>query len=118
MERRVIVAETEQSVPAQPPVSFIPTPSAPYRQHRKAAALVLEPGPPRIGLGSEPAPLFGQGARVLMWKQDPSVHEIGTRKVFLPGLILDGPRDARIAHGEPGIALVSPNAFGDFVCMP
>ena len=122
MEHRLIVAEAEagadQGARTQPPVSFIPTPSAPYRKHRKAAALVLEPGPPRIGLGSTPAPTFGQGARVLMWKQDPSVHELGTRKVFLPGLVLDGPRDARIVAGTPGISPVSPNAFGDFVCMP
>jgi hypothetical protein len=118
MEQRLIVAEADLGERAQAPLGFIPTPSAPYRQHRKAAALVLEPGPPRLGLGHEPPPSYGQGARVLMWKQDPSVHEIGTRKVFLPGLVLDGPRDARIAQGLPGIAPVSPNAFGDFVCMP
>ncbi len=105
--------------PHQAPLSFVPTPSAPYRQHRKAAALVLEPGPPRKRLGADPSassePL---GARVLMWKQDPSVTEIGTRKAFLPGLVLSGPRDARIMFGQPGIAPVSPNAFGDFVAMP
>lgn len=100
------------------PLSYIPTPSAPYRRHRKAVALVLEPGAPRIGLGNTPAPGFGQGTRVLMWKQDPSVRELGTRKVFLPGLVLNGPRDARIVPGAPGIADVSPNAFGDFVCLP
>ncbi len=38
--------------------------------------------------------------------------------MFLPGLVLAGPRDARIMFGEPGIAPVSPNAFGDFVTMP
>ena len=103
----------------QPPVSYIPTPSAPYRQHRKAAALFLEPGAPRVGLGAKPAAtVFAPGARVLMWKQDPSVREIGTRKVFLPGIVLSGPRDARIMFGTPGIAPVSPNAFGDFVTMP
>ena len=120
MQGPLILAETEAEaeVPAPSPLRFVPTPSAPYRAHRKAAALLLEPGLPRIGLGGEPAPAFGHGVRVLMWKQDPSVHEIGTRKAFLPGLVLDGPRDARIVHGAPGIALVSPNAFGDFVCMP
>ena len=120
MKRSVIVAQTQTEMQGhtQSPVSYIPTPSAPYRQHRKTVALMLEPGAPRIGLGSEPPPTFGQGVRLLMWKQDPSVSEIGTRKVFLHGLVLDGPRDARIVHGEPGIALVSPNAFGDFVCMP
>lgn len=121
MERRVTtLATVEQSERTlDPPVSYVPTPSAPYRQHRKAAALILEPGPPRTGLGEEPLPVsFGLGTRVLMWKQDPSVSEIGTRKVFLPGLVLDGPRDARIVFGQPGIEPVSPNAFGDFVMTP
>ncbi|WP_229425475.1 hypothetical protein [Massilia sp. Se16.2.3] len=53
-----------------------------------------------------------------MWKQDPSVTEMGTRKAFLPGIVLAGPRDARIASGTPGIDAVEPNAFGDFVTMP
>jgi hypothetical protein len=60
---------------------------------------------------------YAFGARVLMWKQDPSVTEIGTRKAFLPGIVLAGPRDARIVLGD-GIEPVAPNAFGDFVTMP
>jgi hypothetical protein len=105
------------------PASYVPTPSAAYRQHRKAAQLLDEPGPPRAGVDGEPAPPpvplpFAFGARVLMWKQDPSVSEIGTRKAFLPGIVLDGPRDARIVSGDPGIAPVSPNAFGDFIAAP
>jgi hypothetical protein len=110
--------------PREPaPVSYVPTPSAAYRQHRKAAQLLDEPGLPRGAGDGEPAappvPLpFAFGARVLMWKQDPSVAEIGTRKAFLPGIVLDGPRDARIVPGDPGIAPVSPNAFGDFITTP
>ena len=71
-------------------------------------------GPP---VEAEPLP-YAFGARVLMWKQDPSVDEIGTRKAYLPGVVLAGPRDARIAPGEPGIAAVEPNASGDFVPQP
>ncbi|MEJ7806791.1 MAG: hypothetical protein WKG03_12840 [Telluria sp.] len=118
MESRVKFVDTEIPERDAPPVSYVPTPSASYRRHRKAAALTLGPGRPRIGLGEEAPSPFGIGTRVLMWKQDPSVREIGTRKVFLPGLVLDGPRDARIMFGQPGIAPVSPNAFGDFVAMP
>lgn len=106
---------------AASPVSYVPTPSAAYRQHRKSAQLLDEPGLPRGSAEGEapPVPLpFAFGARVLMWKQDPSVSEIGTRKAFLPGIVLDGPRDARIVSGDPGIAPVSPNAFGDFITMP
>ncbi|WP_332878150.1 hypothetical protein [Massilia sp. S19_KUP03_FR1] len=104
-----------------PPVGYIPTPTAAYRQHRKTAQLLDQPGTPRAGApgaADTPVPLpYAFGARVLMWKQDPSVDEIGTRKAFLPGLILDGPRDARIASGA-GIDPVAPNAFGDFVAQP
>jgi hypothetical protein len=123
---------------ANPPVGFIPTPSAPYRQHRKTAQLLDQPGRPRpagaalaspgsSGAAEDRAPAdvpgdvplpYAFGARVLMWKQDPSVAEIGTRKAFLPGVVLAGPRDARIAIGAPGIPAVEPNAFGDFVTMP
>jgi len=117
MHRRLTLPIQETA--PQLPVSTIPTPTAAYRRHRKAVEVVLEPGPPGTGLGAEPLPVpFGLGARVLMWKQDPSVGEIGTRKVFLPGLVLDGPRDARITFGQPGIDAVSPNAFGDYVTMP
>jgi hypothetical protein len=118
-------------MPARTPVGFVPTPSAPYRQHRKAAQLLDQPGKPRLlagpGLpagvetdgapGDVPLP-YAFGARVLMWKQDPSVDEIGTRKAFLPGIVLAGPRDARIMVGDAAIAPVEPNAFGDFVTMP
>ncbi|MGO4477575.1 hypothetical protein AB4Z32_15110 [Massilia sp. 2TAF26] len=129
---------TEASLPesAQPPIGYVPMPAAPYRQHRKAAQLLDQPGRPRPLAGPAPRgpglagdgeenphndlPLpYAFGARVLMWKQDPSVAEIGTRKVYLPGVVLAGPRDARIAiAGDPDIPAVEPNAFGDFVTMP
>jgi len=103
----------------QPAVRFVPTPSAPYRQQQRAARLLEQAAAqgdaPPIDAGPPPQAF---GARVLIWKQDPSVSEIGTRKAFLPGVVLAGPRDARIAPGEPGIAAVEPNAFGDFVTQP
>jgi hypothetical protein len=104
----------------------VPTPTADWRAHRKAAQLLAEPGRPaslgpndeRVPDPAPPIPLpFAFGARVLMWKQDPSVSEIGTRAAFLPGVVLDGPRDARIASRDPAIAAVSPNAFGDMTAI-
>ncbi|MCG2586015.1 hypothetical protein [Massilia sp. TS11] len=120
---RILTVPVEALGPdhAAAPVGFVPTPTAPYRQHRRAAKLIDEPGTPlpRAPLQPKSAdPVNAYGARVLMWKQDPSVTEIGTRKCFLPGVVLAGPRDARIAPGEPGIAAVSPNAFGDFITPP
>ncbi|QOY95513.1 hypothetical protein IM543_06545 [Massilia sp. UMI-21] len=115
----------------QPPVRFIPTPSAPYQQQHRLARLLeqpVDPGGEQPGTGAaqledelqaEAPPLpHAFGARVLMWKQDPSVGEIGTRRAYLPGPVLAGPRDARIAPGTPGIDPVEPNAFGDFVTQP
>jgi hypothetical protein len=121
MERALLPDDIVTPERDQPPVAFIPTPSAPYRQHRKAAQLLDQPGAPRAA-DAPPTPdvplPYAFGARVLMWKQDPSVLEMGTRKAFLPGVVLAGPRDARIASGDPGISPVEPNAFGDFVTMP
>ena len=116
---RLLPGDPDAPQAAQPPVRFVPTPSAPYRQQHRAARLLEEPDVPDPGAppAAEPPP-HAIGARVLMWKQDPSVSEIGTRKAFLPGVVLAGPRDARIAPGEPGIAAVEPNAFGDFVTQP
>lgn len=116
---RLLPGDPEAAQAAQPAVRFVPTPGAPYRQQHRATRLLEEPeapqaGPPPGGQAPPPVP----GARVLMWKQDPTVGEIGTRKAYLPGVVLAGPRDARIAPGEPGIAAVEPNASGDFVTQP
>ena len=121
MERALLPDDPNPTERDQPPVAFVPTPSAAYRQHRKAAQLLDQPGAPRGA--DEPqtpdVPLpYAFGARVLMWKQDPSVTDMGTRKAFLPGIVLAGPRDARIASSDPSISPVEPNAFGDFVTMP
>jgi hypothetical protein len=129
MERRditmqVVGAGSNGSSPSNgfsSPVSYVPVPSAPYRIHRKASQLTVEPGSPRLKEQPLPIPVplpFAFGSRVLMWKQDPSVAEIGIRKAYLAGIVLQGPRDARITFGAPGIAPVSPNAFGDYIMAP
>lgn len=119
--RLLATATTAADTPAagQPPVRYVPTPSAPWRlQHRAARLLEDAPAPGDSPPPPPEPPPHAFGARVLIWKQDPSVAEIGTRKAYLPGVVLAGPRDARIAPGEPGIAAVEPNAFGDFVTQP
>ncbi len=114
-----MIKEKELTVDEYPALPITcPTPTMEYRTHRKTLKATVQPGPPAI-----PAPIpipipFLVGARVLIWKQDPSVAEIGIRKTYLPGHVLTGPRDARIIHGTPGIAPVSPNAFGDFIQTP
>ena len=121
MDRRTSHIINENGSYRNAPVSYIPTPSASYRIHRKSLQQTVEPGMPKLEAGPIPIPVplpFAFGARVLMWKQDPSVTEIGTRKAYLPGIVLQGPRDARLVNGAPGIAPVSPNAFGDFILSP
>jgi hypothetical protein len=91
--------------PMPVPIGFVPTPTQAFRQHRKVEQLVVEPGPPRALAASAqksagpilipvPLPLI-RGSRVLIWKQDPSVGEIGVRKSFLPGNVFAGPSDSR-----------------------
>lgn len=76
--------------------------------HPAAAAIPL-PIPIPI-----PLPLF-VGSRFLIWKQDPSVTDPGIRLIFLPGLVLNGPRDGRIITDLAGITPVAANANRDFI---
>ena len=99
------------------PVSFVPTPTDTFRRHRKMLQAVVQPGRPKAA-PPIPIPVPARGCRALIWKQDPSVGEIGVRKVFLPGPVLAGPRDGRIVNGGPGLPAVTPNAFGDFIQTP
>jgi hypothetical protein len=94
------------------PLGFIPTPTPEYQAYRLANALtsgVLPRYAAQAPRTAQPEAAPPAGARVLMWKQDPTVAEIGIRKAFLPNQVLAGPRDARIAI--TGMAPVSANAL-------
>ena len=97
-------------------VPYVPTPTEVYHRHRKARRATGEPsGAP----AHSPIPVsLPVGARALIWKQDPLVGALGICKIFLPGAMLLGPRDARIVNGVPGLPPVSPNAMGDFIQTP
>ena len=98
------------------PVSYVPTPTREYRQIRKLRKTTLNAGVPIPPIpGPLPRPRLS-GPRVLIWKQDPTVKEIGIRKAFLPGLAAAGPRDARLRM--QGLSVVNPNVFGDFIETP
>jgi hypothetical protein len=105
------------------PLSF-PTPTIQYKQRRrqiKAATTTgaaLGPAPaPSVVVTLPPPVLLLPGARVLMWKQDPTVGEIGIRKAYLPGFVSAGPRDARIRMAA-GTPTITPNNFGDLIETP
>jgi hypothetical protein len=100
-----------------PPLSVkVPTPTAEYRAHRKLMRAAVGPAAPPIPTPIPiPIPLV-RGARALIWKQDPSVGEIGIRKTYLPGIVLTGPKDGRITI--QGLPPVSSNALGDFIQTP
>src|SRR5439155_13386906 len=91
------------------PAGF-PTPTIEYRSRRKSMRAAVGPGIPRHRIPI-PVPRPLPGARVLTWKQDPSVQEIRIRKAFLPGHVFAGPQDARIT--TQGMSTVTPNVFGD-----
>jgi hypothetical protein len=100
------------------PVGFVPTPTADYRAHRKLAKATTAVGAPPIPSPIPiPIPVL-VGPRVLMWKQDPSVAEIGIRKAFLPRPASSGPADGRIKVTIAGMPPVAPNAMGDFIQTP
>jgi len=98
-------------------VSYVPTPTGEYRRHQKTMRVTVEPGATPASMPTPPMPL-PVGARALIWRQDASLGDLGIRKIFLPGAILLGPRDARIVNGVPGLPPVSPNALGDFIQTP
>src|SRR5262249_52868260 len=100
------------------PVGFVPTPTVEYRERRKLAKAVTAVGaPPAPTPLPVPIPVLS-GPRVLLWKQDPSVGEIGIRKAFLPRPASSGPSDARINVAIAGMPPVTANAFGDFIETP
>lgn len=102
-------------MPPSLPTAFVPTPTGAYRLHRKIDKVAVEPGAPHPT--SVPVAVsLRKGPRVLIWKQDPTVAELGIRKTYLPGYVLVGPRDARIA--VQGLPPVNPNVFGDFIQTP
>jgi hypothetical protein len=99
------------------PAGFVPQPTQEYAAHLARKALRTKTG--SIATAAPPAaapPPPTPGARVLMWKQDPSVSEIGVRKAFLPKRVYSGPKDARIKI--EGLPPVAPNVFGDLIVDP
>ena len=114
-----LVEELNDKRPDTVPATLVPTPTAEYRAIRKlmrsAVATALPPQPvPGI-----PIPAITlTGPRVLIWKQDPTVGEIGIRKAFLPGLVSTGPKDARIDVAIQGMPPITANALGDFIQVP
>jgi hypothetical protein len=105
------------------PVGYVPTPTEAYRKYlmrrsltQTAAPPIPKPAPTKIP-PKIPVPLpFQQGARVLIWKQDPTIGEIGVRKAFLASRVFAGPRDARITIED--LPSVAPNIFGDLIVQP
>ncbi|MFI0444576.1 hypothetical protein [Actinomadura sp. 6N118] len=55
------------------------------------------------------------GHRFIIYKQDPSVTELGVRLTFLPTVVLNGPKDARIQTELQGVTPVARNINGDFI---
>jgi hypothetical protein len=115
-----LVEEVEEKRPNTLHAALVPTPTAEYRTLRKLMRAAAAPStPPLPGPNPIPIPIpVLSGPRVLMWKQDPTVGEIGIRKTFLPRPVSTGPKDARINITIQGMPALSPNAMGDFIQTP
>lgn len=61
-----------------------------------------------------PVPLR-TGHRFLVYKQDPSVADLGARLAFIPTVVLNGPADARVQTELAQVTPVARNVGGDFV---
>lgn len=55
------------------------------------------------------------GHRFLVYKQDPSVTELGVRVTFIPTVVLNGPTDARVSTELAGVTPVARNVNGDMI---
>lgn len=90
-----------------------PQPTAEFSEALKTLHTAVA-RPMMAAIPSPPTP-EREGCRFLMWKQDPSVKVPGRRLVYLPHLVLSGPRDVRIDTRLPSVTPVVGNANGDFI---
>ena len=90
---------------------FAPEPTAEFAEALSARRAVPLPTPMPV---PKPIPSIA-GSRFFIWKQDPSVGELGRRLTFIPSLVVNGPRDARVDTNVPGTTPVTRNLDGDFL---
>lgn len=115
-------------LPTSLPAGLVPTPTSEYNRAHDLRQLRRQPVAPALKLvrstdaddgqaaaAASPEPVLF-GSRALIYKQDPSVAEIGIRKVLIRGLLQPGPRSARIALS--GVDPVAPNTMNDFIQAP
>lgn len=114
----------------QLPAGLVPTPTREYNQMFDLRQLRRQSVRPSLklvrstdaddsaadGVAAAPAQPVLFGSRALIYKQDPSVQEIGIRKVLLRGALQAGPRSARITL--QGVAPVAANTMNDFIQAP
>ncbi|MEU8800493.1 hypothetical protein [Spirillospora sp. NPDC048819] len=88
----------------------------PGRGPQAAAQGQAAPPVPRPAPRPVPIPVPPRtGHRMFVYKQDPSVTELGARMAFIPTVVLNGPADARVKIELPGVTPVARNISGDFV---
>jgi len=114
----MLIKEQEMATNGHNDQLLVPEPTAQFydeliEQHHAIQANVPLP---RTNPVPDPTPFsYRFGTRVIIWKQDPSVGHLGRRLKYLPGMILNGPKDARINTIMPSITPVFRNSYGDFV---
>ncbi|GGT92357.1 MULTISPECIES: hypothetical protein [Actinomadura] len=80
------------------------------------ASQAAPPPLPRSVPRPVPVPVPAQpGHRFLIYKQDPSVAELGSRLTYIPTVVLNGPMDVRVQTELQGVTPIARNISGDFV---
>src|SRR4051794_38555268 len=97
---------------AEVPEAFMGRMAPRFRVEGAAAGPLPAPRPVPI-----PVPVM-TGHRFLIYKQDPSVTDLGVRLTFVPTVVLNGPADTRVRTDLAGTTPVARNANGDFVFAP
>lgn len=111
------------------PAAFVPTPTREFNAASANRGTARQPIRPALKLVRSaddesaagpvivipPLPI-AFGSRALIYKQDPSVSEIGLRRVLLRGLFGSGPSNNRIRLS--GVPPVAANSMNDFIQTP
>lgn len=88
-----------------------PEPTADFVEAQKAE----RPAPQPVAFPVPKPAVSEPGSRFFIWKQDPSVGELGRRLTLVPTMVLNGPRNARIDVRLIGTTPVVRNADGDYL---
>ncbi|BAX82540.1 hypothetical protein ALGA_4249 [Labilibaculum antarcticum] len=114
----MLVKESKMKTDGQVKDPLVPEPTQQFYDELIGQRHVIQANVPLPRPNPVPNPFtvpVSFGTRMLIWKQDPSLGSIGRRIEYLPGVVLDGPRDSRIKTVLHTVTPVHRNMYGDFI---